>query len=57
MKFPSGSLQFEIGVQTFNLQVQELTSRQQDNQKTIENMHWLRKYSRAHNHADLCFTW
>jgi len=55
MKFPSGSLQFEIGVQTFNPQVQELISRKQDNKKTIENMHWLRKYSKAHIHADLIF--
>lgn len=55
MKFPSGSLQFEIGVQTFNSKVQELISRKQDNQKTIENMHWLRNHSKAHIHADLIF--
>ncbi|NOQ80016.1 MAG: DUF4080 domain-containing protein, partial [Gammaproteobacteria bacterium] len=55
MKFPSGSLQFEIGVQTFNSKVQELISRKQDNQKTIENMNWLRNHSKAHIHADLIF--
>jgi len=55
VKFPAGSLQFELGVQSFNPQVQALISRKQDNKKTIENMSWLRKYSRAHIHADLIF--
>lgn len=55
MKFPKGSLQFEIGVQTFNPQVQSLISRKQDNHKTIENMIWLKKNSQAHIHADLIF--
>ncbi len=55
VKFPAGSLQFEIGVQTFNPEVQALISRKQDNQKTIENMNWLRQYSKAHIHADLIF--
>ncbi|MCU7939613.1 MAG: radical SAM protein [gamma proteobacterium symbiont of Bathyaustriella thionipta] len=54
-RFPSGSLQFEVGVQSFNPQVQELISRKQDNKKTIENMLWLRNHSRAHIHADLIF--
>ncbi|MDX2506203.1 MAG: DUF4080 domain-containing protein [Gammaproteobacteria bacterium] len=54
-KFPAGSLQFEIGVQSFNPEVQALISRKQDNQKTIDNMLWLKKYSKAHIHADLIF--
>ena len=55
IKFPPGSLQFEVGIQSFNPQVQQLINRKQDNKKTIENMLWLRQYSKAHIHADLIF--
>ncbi len=55
LKFPKGSLQFEIGIQSFNPEVQALISRKQDNQKTIDNMHWLKSHSKAHIHADLIF--
>ncbi|MCU7833955.1 MAG: DUF4080 domain-containing protein [gamma proteobacterium symbiont of Taylorina sp.] len=55
IKFPAGSLQFELGVQSFNPEVQALISRKQDNKKTLENIHWLKKYSQAHIHADLIF--
>ncbi len=55
VKFPKGSLQFEIGIQSFNPEVQALISRKQDNQKTIENMRWLKSHSKAHIHADLIF--
>lgn len=51
--FPAGSLQFEIGVQTFNPQVQDLIKRRQDNEKTVANLQWLRQYTQAHLHADL----
>ena len=54
-QFPAGSLQFELGVQSFNTEVQALISRKQDNQKTIENIQWLKEYSQAHIHADLIF--
>lgn len=54
-RFPAGSLQFEVGVQSFNPMVQSLISRRQDNDKTIENLHWLKKNTRAHIHADLIF--
>ncbi len=53
MQFPPGTLQFEIGVQTFNPAVQALISRQQDNRKTEENLRWLRQNTQAHLHADL----
>ncbi len=53
--FPAGCLQFEIGVQTFNPKVQSLISRKQDNQKTAENLAWIRKNTEAHIHADLIF--
>ena len=51
--FPAGALQFEIGVQTFNEQVGELISRQQDNAKLAENFHFLRQQTGVHIHADL----
>lgn len=54
-RFPPGSLQFEIGVQTLTPAVQELISRRQNNQKTLENLRWLRANTHAHLHADLIF--
>ncbi|HEY9199498.1 MAG TPA: DUF4080 domain-containing protein [Gammaproteobacteria bacterium] len=53
VKFPSGSLQLEIGVQTFDPDVQTLISRRQDNARTEENLAWLRTHTHAHIHADL----
>lgn len=52
-RFPPGSLQFEIGIQSFNSAVQTLISRRQDNLKTEANLRWLRQESHAHLHADL----
>ena len=52
-RFPPGSLQFEVGVQTFNPAVQALISRKQDNARTEDNLRWLRQHSQAHLHADL----
>jgi hypothetical protein len=52
-QFPAGSLQFEVGVQTFNPEVQALISRRQDNVQTEANLHWLRQHTHAHIHADL----
>ncbi|MEN8169319.1 MAG: DUF4080 domain-containing protein [Pseudomonadota bacterium] len=52
-RFPPGSLQFEIGVQSLNPEVQHLISRKQDNNKTAENLHWIRNQAHAHIHADL----
>ncbi len=54
-RFPPGSLQFEIGVQTFTPEVQALISRRQNNEKTTENLRWLRRSTHAHIHADLIF--
>ena len=54
-KFPAQSLQFEIGVQTFDPEIQSLISRKQDNKKTKENLLWLRENTLAHIHADLIF--
>jgi len=52
-KFPAGSLQFEIGIQSFNPEVQALVSRKQDNDKAAENIRWLCQHSHAHLHVDL----
>lgn len=52
-RFPEGSLQFEVGIQTFNADVQALISRKQDTPKTEENLRWLREESHAHVHVDL----
>lgn len=54
-KFPENSLQFEIGVQTFDPDIQNLISRKQNNGKTRENLRWLREHTGAHIHADLIF--
>ncbi|MEW8013596.1 MAG: radical SAM protein [Candidatus Sedimenticola endophacoides] len=52
-RFPPGSLQLELGVQSFNPGVQALISRRQDNSKSVENLRWLRQQSHAHLHTDL----
>ena len=52
-KFPAGSLQFEIGIQTLNPEVQKHISRKQDDTQTAENIRWLREHTHAHLHADL----
>ena len=53
VKFPPGTLQLEVGVQSFNPQVQQRISRRQDNAATEENLRWLREQTHAHLHADL----
>lgn len=55
VKFPEGTLQFEVGIQTFNSEVQTLISRRQNNQKSKTNLVWLRENTTAHIHADLIF--
>jgi radical SAM superfamily enzyme YgiQ (UPF0313 family) len=55
VQFPAGSLQFEVGIQSFNPEVQQRISRKQDNLKTADNLHWLVSQSQAHVHADLIF--
>ncbi|WP_036170857.1 B12-binding domain-containing radical SAM protein [Massilia sp. 9096] len=52
-QFPPGALQFEIGIQSFNPEVQTLVSRRQDNAKAAENIRWLTTQSHAHLHVDL----
>ena len=52
-RFPRGSLQLEIGIQTFNAEVQALISRRQDNAAAESNLRWLREHTAAHLHVDL----
>ena len=52
-RFPAGALQFEIGIQTFNVEVQQRISRKQDNRKAAENLKCLRSHSQVHLHVDL----
>ena len=52
-RFPAGTLQFEIGIQTFNTEIQRRISRKQDNRKALDNLTWLRIHSQAHLHVDL----
>jgi len=54
-KFPSGQLQFEVGIQTFNTQVQSRISRRQDNDKAQANIQWIKNQSSAYLHTDLIF--
>jgi hypothetical protein len=52
-RFPAGTLQLEIGIQTFNEEVQRLISRRQDNAEAEANLRWLREGTNAHLHVDL----
>ncbi len=54
-RFPPGVLQFEVGIQSFNVEVQQRISRRQDNDKTVANLAWLVNESNAHLHTDLIF--
>lgn len=52
-RFPEDSLQFEIGIQSLNPDIQDLISRKQDNKKAEQNLVWIRQHTHAHIHADL----
>jgi radical SAM superfamily enzyme YgiQ (UPF0313 family) len=52
-KFPPGTVQFEVGIQTFNPTVGKLISRKQDYTKLDDNLNWLRANTGVHVHADL----
>ncbi len=55
VKFPPGSLQFEVGIQTFNPEVAALISRRQNYTRLAENLTFLREKTGVHVHADLIF--
>jgi len=52
-KFPKGSLQFEIGVQTWSPKVARLVSRRQDYEKVKANFKFLVQETGVHIHSDL----
>ena len=52
-RFPPGTLQFEVGIQTWDEEVQALISRKQDNARAEANLRWLRQHSNALIHVDL----
>ena len=52
-QFPQGSLQFEIGVQTWSPIVAKNVSRRQDYSKIKENFYFLKTETGVHTHADL----
>ena len=52
-KFPKGSLQFEIGIQTWNPLVARNVSRRQNYEKINENLRFLKQETGVHTHADL----
>lgn len=51
--FPDGTLQFEIGIQSFDPAVSERISRRQDNERVERNLRLLRDETGVHIHADL----
>ena len=54
-KFPAGSLQLEIGIQTFTEAVAGRIHRRQDNPAIEENVTFLRRETGVHLHTDLIF--
>ena len=52
-RFPPGTLQFEVGIQTFNPTVGQLISRKQDYTRLADNLNFLRGQTGVHVHADL----
>lgn len=51
--FPAGSVQFEIGIQSFDAEVQHRISRRQDSARLEDNLRYLRAHTGVHIHADL----
>lgn len=52
-KFPSGALQFEVGIQSFNPEVGQLIKRRQNFERLEDNFKFLRTETGVHIHADL----
>lgn len=52
-EFAPGTLQFEVGIQTFNEEVAARIQRRQDNARAEANLRWLREETNVHIHADL----
>jgi len=52
-RFPPGTLQFEVGVQTFNPEVAAAIHRRQDVARLEDSFRFLREHTGVHVHADL----
>lgn len=52
-KFPKGSLQFEVGLQTINPVVSATISRKNDLKKVEDNFQYLKAHTGVYTHADL----
>ena len=52
-KFPKGSIQFEIGIQSLNPTILDNINRRMDLKKVEENLHFLEEQTNAHLHVDL----
>ncbi len=52
-RFPAGSIQFEVGIQTFNPAVSDRISRRQNLDALTDNFRFLREQTGVHIHADL----
>jgi radical SAM superfamily enzyme YgiQ (UPF0313 family) len=52
-RFPPGTLQFEVGVQTFTPDVAARIERRQDGARTVANLRFLREQTGVHIHSDL----
>ena len=52
-RFPAGTLQFEVGIQSFDTEVTARISRRQDLGRLEDNFRFLRERTGVHVHADL----
>ena len=52
-RFPGGTVQLEVGIQTFNADVATLISRRQNYERLEDNFRFLRTQTGVHLHADL----
>ncbi|MEO5363637.1 MAG: B12-binding domain-containing radical SAM protein [Magnetococcus sp. DMHC-8] len=52
-RFPPGTVQLEMGIQSFNPSVQARIRRRQNRDKSLDNMRWLLQQTGVHLHADL----
>ncbi len=52
-RFPEGVLQFEVGLQTLNPEVEARISRRQDHARLEDNLRFFAQHTHAHVHADL----
>jgi radical SAM superfamily enzyme YgiQ (UPF0313 family) len=53
LRFPAGTLQFEVGIQTWNTEVAKNVSRRNDYTKVRDNFQFLSLETGVHTHADL----